>query len=167
MAKGNSCAHPQNTVSTAKILPRTPADVAGCISVVFMASNQSVPDAALKNVFHVRKNVMRDFLKWLQMNNPMYENVQICDANLSLYSADGNDDALAGIKDHVIVNEDTRVDELFESESSGLESHPASCTQAPSPEQCNEKHDVFIEHTGVYDADNTMTPVHRSLASGL
>jgi hypothetical protein len=32
MAKGNSCAHPQNTVSTAKILPRTPADVAGCIS---------------------------------------------------------------------------------------------------------------------------------------
>jgi len=39
MAKGNSCVHPQNTVSTANILPRTPADVAGCISVVFTASN--------------------------------------------------------------------------------------------------------------------------------
>jgi len=32
MAKGNSCAHPQNTVSTAKILPRTPADVAGSLA---------------------------------------------------------------------------------------------------------------------------------------
>jgi len=92
-----------------------------------------VPDAALKNVFCVRKNVVRDFLKWLQLNNPMYENVQISDANLSLYGADGNDDVLPGIKDHVIVNEDTRIDELFESESSGLESHPASCAQAPSP----------------------------------
>jgi len=167
MAKGNSCAHPQNTVSTAKILPRTPADVAGCISIVFTASNQSVPDAALKNVFRVRKNVVRDFFKWLQMNNPMYEDVQISDANLSLCGADGNDDALPGIKERVIVNEDTRVDELFESESSGLESHPANSMQAPSPEHISPKHDVFIEHTGVYDADNTMTPVRRSLASGL
>jgi len=167
MAKGNSCAHPQNTVSTAKILPRTPADVAGCISVVFTASNQSVPDAALKNVFRVRKNVVRDFLKWLQKNNPMYEDVQISDANLSMYGADGNDDALPGIQDRIIHNEDARVDDLFESESSGFESHPASCSQPPPPDQCTTKHDVFIEHTGVYDADNTMTPPRRSLASGL
>ena len=28
-------------------------------------------------------------------------------------------------------------------------------------------HDVFIEHTGAYDADNTMISVCESLASGM
>ena len=54
MAKGNSCAHPQNTVSTTKILPHTPADVAGSISVVFTGPNPTVPSAELKNIFRVR-----------------------------------------------------------------------------------------------------------------
>ena len=93
--------------------------------------------------------------------------VQIGKVNLSLYHADEIDDALPGIKDRVIVNEDSQVDELFESESSGLESHPTYCTHAPSAERTSPKHDVFIEHTGAYDPDNTMTPVQRSLASGL
>jgi hypothetical protein len=43
MAKGNSCAHPQNTVSTAYVLPRTPADVAGTIrlKIYFVCGSKS------------------------------------------------------------------------------------------------------------------------------
>lgn len=56
MANGNSCAHPQNSVSTANMLLHTPADVAGCISVVFTGSNKTVPQPALKNIFRVITN---------------------------------------------------------------------------------------------------------------
>jgi len=104
IAKGNSCAHPQNTVSTAKILPHTPADVAGCISVVFTASNKFVPEAALTTIFRVRKHVIRDLLHWLHLNNPMYKDFQISESHLSIYGGEEDDQALPGIRDRVIVN---------------------------------------------------------------
>jgi hypothetical protein len=59
LAKGNSCVHPQNIVSTASVLPRTPADVAGCISIVFMGSNvKAISEKAMRNIFRVRKTVL-------------------------------------------------------------------------------------------------------------
>ena len=164
MAKGNSCAHPQNTVSTAKVLPRTPADVAGCISVVFTGPNKTVPKAALKNVFRVRKNVVRDFLEWLRVNNPMYKDIAIDETHLSMYGDDGADIALPGIDDRVIVNENSHADADFAAETSAFEPHPANDDQ---PANAEVRKDVFIEHTGTYDADNTMMPVRRSLAAGM
>ena len=164
MAKGNSCAHPQNTVSTAKILPCTLADVAGSISIVFTGPNQTVPSAALKNIFCVCKNVVRNLLQWLQANNPLYRDVIVSEEQLSLYGEDGDDPTLPGIAEHVLMNECTKSDNIFDTETSGFEAHPAQ------PDSTLDKHvpqDVFIEHTGVYDADNTMMPIHQSLASGL
>jgi hypothetical protein len=110
---------------------------------------------------------VQDFLKWLQMNNPMYAKVEISDDHLSMYGPDGSDNVLPGIDDRVIVNENSHVNELFDSETSSLESHPANASTNSSTRELVPKNNVFIEHTSVYNADNTMMPERRSLASGL
>jgi hypothetical protein len=169
LAKGNSCAHPQNTVSTARVLPRTPTDVAGCISVVFTGpNNKTIPTAALKNIFRVRKSVIREFLGWLKTNNPLYKDVEISEANLAMYGNDGDDISLPGIDRRVIVNNDNDADRLFESETAGFETHPAGVDdRAVKFPDALQRDDVFIENTGTYDADGITIPHRHSLASGL
>ncbi|KAF8287741.1 hypothetical protein DL93DRAFT_2044184, partial [Clavulina sp. PMI_390] len=95
LAKGNSCAFPQPTASTAQILPHTPADIAGTISVVFTGPSKTPPESVLKNVFRIRKNVVSDLLHWLQDHNPLYSGVTIDAARLDMYGSDG---ALPGIE---------------------------------------------------------------------
>jgi hypothetical protein len=62
---GNTCAHDMNTTSTASVLPRTPADVNGMLSVVFVGAKKLEPKS-LGKMFRVRKKKVWDFLLWLK-----------------------------------------------------------------------------------------------------
>ncbi len=61
MFSGSTCAHEMNISSTAKVLPRTPADVNSALSVVFIgcASLDKVPKM---DMLFVRKKKVIAFL---------------------------------------------------------------------------------------------------------
>ncbi|KAF8317921.1 hypothetical protein DL93DRAFT_2045234, partial [Clavulina sp. PMI_390] len=104
-ARGNSCAYPQNIVSVAEVLPRTPADVAGSLGVVFTGPSRKLPSGALQSIFKVRKSVLCNFLEWLRLNNPLYRNIEISQDNLAMYNDNEDEAILPGIEDRVITNE--------------------------------------------------------------
>jgi hypothetical protein len=61
-----------NTISTASALPRTPADINGLLSVVFVGAGKINPKS-LGKMFRVRKKVW-NFLLWLRDHNRLYTN---------------------------------------------------------------------------------------------
>ena len=65
-----------NVVSTAQVLPRTPADVNDLISVVFIGPGQFKPDY-LGTTFRVRKAKIAAFLIFLKQNNCLYRDMEI------------------------------------------------------------------------------------------
>ncbi|KAG2737788.1 hypothetical protein P692DRAFT_201731518, partial [Suillus brevipes Sb2] len=95
---GNTCAHDMNIVSTASVLPRTPADINGFLSVIFIG-----PEAFdLKRVgtlFRVRKHKIWSFLLWLKAHNRMYAHIPLDESIMDLYPVD---DTLPGLQDRVI-----------------------------------------------------------------
>ncbi|KZT34535.1 hypothetical protein SISSUDRAFT_962634, partial [Sistotremastrum suecicum HHB10207 ss-3] len=96
---GNTCAHDTNIVSTASVLPRTPADVLGNISVVFVGPGEIVPDQ-ICDPYRVRKDKVWKFLLWLKANNPLYRCLEYSRENLEMYnSADG---VLPGLRESII-----------------------------------------------------------------
>jgi hypothetical protein len=62
---GNTCAHDMNVVSTASVLPRTPADINGLLSVVFVGPGKLDP-AVLSTIFHVCRSKIWSF--WYGLN---------------------------------------------------------------------------------------------------
>ncbi|KZT40205.1 hypothetical protein SISSUDRAFT_975567, partial [Sistotremastrum suecicum HHB10207 ss-3] len=96
---GNTCAHDTNIVSTAEVLPRTPADVLGQLTVVFVGAGEIRPDV-LQTMFRVRKEKVWRMLMWLKEHNAVYRKLQFSRSNLELY----NDslDVLPGIRESII-----------------------------------------------------------------
>ncbi|KAG1902625.1 uncharacterized protein F5891DRAFT_144739 [Suillus fuscotomentosus] len=58
---GNICAYDMNVVSTASVLPQTPADVNGVSSIVFVCPGKFKPEQ-MGPMFRVRKNKIWSFL---------------------------------------------------------------------------------------------------------
>ena len=152
-AKGNSCAHAQNTYTTASALPLLPSDINGTIGVVFTSSLSRMPKDILKSVFRVRKRVIEDFLQWLVENNHLYRDVEIKQSNLDLYP---DDDMLPGIDERVVVNQVANPQQVFEEETSAFEPHPASSFYDRDKVDMadGENKSVHIESMGVFDADS-------------
>jgi hypothetical protein len=71
---GNTCAHEMNVVSTASVLPCTPADINETLSVVFIGPGKLRPEF-LKNIYHIRKQKVWDFLLWLTSHNILYSHM--------------------------------------------------------------------------------------------
>ncbi|KAJ7844579.1 hypothetical protein B0H14DRAFT_2358506 [Mycena olivaceomarginata] len=92
---GNVCAHEMNIVSTATVLPRTPQDINGCISVVFIGPDKFKADAICK-LFSIRRDKVWAFLCWLKFTarNPLYADVPLSKDNLL--------QVLPGIHDRII-----------------------------------------------------------------
>jgi len=65
---GNTCAHEMNIISTATVLPRTPADVNDMLSVVFVGPGKFNPNM-MGPQYHVQKMKIWWFLIWLQKHN--------------------------------------------------------------------------------------------------
>ncbi|KAI5987248.1 hypothetical protein EDD15DRAFT_2120643, partial [Pisolithus albus] len=95
---GNMCAHDMNVVSTARILPRTPADVTGFLSVVFVGPGKFNP-ARLGTMFRVCKSKVWAFLLWLKHHNHLYADIPVDTEIIDLYPQDG---ILPGLCDRVI-----------------------------------------------------------------
>jgi len=82
---GDTCAFEQD-VSTANILPRAPADMEGYLSVVFIGPKHDIAQAALKNIFRIRKILVLDFLR---TQNSMYSHITIDPSVSDLYDDNG------------------------------------------------------------------------------
>ncbi|KAG1772157.1 hypothetical protein EDD22DRAFT_768620, partial [Suillus occidentalis] len=95
---GNTCAHEMNVVSTAAVLPRTPADVNGLLSVVFVGPGKFDPNL-LGTVFRVRRNKIWSFLVWLKYHNRLYADIGLDSTIANMYP---EDDVLPGLSDGVI-----------------------------------------------------------------
>ncbi|TFK20680.1 hypothetical protein FA15DRAFT_599267, partial [Coprinopsis marcescibilis] len=91
---GNTCAHEMNIISTANILPCTPADLNGMILLVFISPKAFDP-AKSGTLYRVRKCKIWPFLVWLKHHNRLYENMEFDQAVLDLYPDDGSLPGLA------------------------------------------------------------------------
>ncbi|EJD49281.1 hypothetical protein AURDEDRAFT_45528, partial [Auricularia subglabra TFB-10046 SS5] len=98
---GNMCAHPQNVVQTADVLPRTAGDVADNLAVIFVGPGAYRPNV-FEKTFRVRRQKIMRFLRWLKANNKLYQNVPIDESRLAEYPEDG---ALPGIEARVVHDE--------------------------------------------------------------
>ncbi|KAG2106190.1 uncharacterized protein F5147DRAFT_761758, partial [Suillus discolor] len=119
---GNTCAHDMNVVSTALVLPRTPADVNGLLSVIFVGPGKFDP-AKAGTVFRVRKHMIWQFLLWLKHHNRLYSIVTLDLDALSLYP---EDDVLPGLSDRVVEDHKLDPNTVFQQETAGFSVHPAN-----------------------------------------
>ncbi|KAG1823157.1 hypothetical protein EV424DRAFT_1321499, partial [Suillus variegatus] len=90
---GNTCAHETNILSTVKVLPRTPADINGMLTVVFVGATK-IEAKSLRSLFRVRKQVVWSFLRWLASHNKLYQQISL-DSIMDLYPEDGTVPGLA------------------------------------------------------------------------
>ncbi|KAG1777607.1 hypothetical protein EV702DRAFT_969435, partial [Suillus placidus] len=77
---GNTCAHETNLLSTVKVLPHTPADINGMLTVVFVGTTK-LDAKSLRSLFRVCKQVVWSFLRWLASHNRLYHHISL-DANI-------------------------------------------------------------------------------------
>ncbi|KAG1780882.1 hypothetical protein EV702DRAFT_1177652 [Suillus placidus] len=87
VSHGNTCAHDMNVMSTATVLPRTPADINGFISVVFIGPDKFDPKC-MDSLFRVRKGKIWAFLTWLKGHNHLYADLPLDASNMDLYPED-------------------------------------------------------------------------------
>ncbi|KAG0695352.1 hypothetical protein DFH29DRAFT_814280 [Suillus ampliporus] len=118
---GNTCAHDMNIVSTARVLPRTPADVNGLLSIIFVGPGKFDP-AKLGAVFRVHKDMIWQFLLWLKHHNRLYVSIPLDLDVLSLYP---DDDILPGLSDCVVEDRELDAHTVFAQETAGFSDHPA------------------------------------------
>ncbi|KAG2126869.1 uncharacterized protein EDB93DRAFT_1070909, partial [Suillus bovinus] len=94
---GNTCAHDMNVMSTASVLPRTPADINGFLSVVFIGPDKFDPKR-MGTLFRICNNIW-SFLLWLKCFNRLYADIPLDPAILDLYPEDGT---IPGLQDSVV-----------------------------------------------------------------
>ncbi|KAG2746806.1 hypothetical protein P692DRAFT_20849406 [Suillus brevipes Sb2] len=92
---GNTCAHDMNVISTASVLPRTPSDVNGLLSIIFVGPGKFNLNQ-LGTVFRVRKRKIWSFLTWLKHHNRLYSSIPLDSEVMSMYP---EDDILPGLSD--------------------------------------------------------------------
>lgn len=155
---GNTCAHEMNVVSTVTVLPRTPADVNGLLSVVFVGPGKFDPNA-LGTVFRVRRRKIWTFLVWLKHHNRLYSAIPLDLAVSSMYPEDG---ILPGLSSGVIEDNDIDVQKVFDKETAGFSEHPADMLGDVSSSVGSQDRDivrpshepvVLLEKMGVSDPE--------------
>src|SRR5258708_34274170 len=155
---GNTCAHEQNVVSTAKALPRTAADISNTISVLFVGPSKDVPKSMLKNVFRIWKTKVHNFLKWLRFNHQMYSDFDIDFSALDTYEDDG---ALPGIENRVIFGLVVNTKERLNEDPASIDPPVASQLYTDSDDLGsldNPPVHVMLEHTGIVDPEGASIP---------
>lgn len=150
--RGNTCAHEMNISSTALVLPRTPADINGNISVVFIGTSP-FKDAGLRSIFFIRKQKVWSFLCWLKTHNQLYSNVTLDPSILDLYPDAG---VLPGVEERVISSTDDP-DDLFQEETAGYTDYPFDSLKDAS-EADDSTPFVLLDKLGVVDPDGACIP---------
>ncbi|TFK17267.1 hypothetical protein FA15DRAFT_605446, partial [Coprinopsis marcescibilis] len=85
---GNTCTHEMNVVSTAKVLPCTPANIHGMLSVVFVGP-EKFNSSKTGSMFRVRKQKIWHFLMWLRTHNKLYASLDFDPDVAALFPDDG------------------------------------------------------------------------------
>ena len=163
---GNTCAHDMNIVSTASVLPRTPADVTGLLSMIFVGPGKFNPKQ-LGTVFRVRKAKIWAFLLWLKHHNRLYANVPLNPDIIQLYP---NNDIIPGLADRVVEDHELDAKRVFHEETAGFEDHPATLVHQDNdvPSSDDDSSPVtFVEKMGVSDPDSVKISGRAFTASAL
>ncbi|KAG1860597.1 hypothetical protein C8R48DRAFT_636149, partial [Suillus tomentosus] len=105
----------------ASVLPRTPADINGMLSIVFVGPTK-LNDQSLKTMFQVRKKLVWAFLQWLCTHNRLYRHVRLDEDIMNQYPEDG---PVPGVADRVIYDHESDVRAVFAEETAGFSEHPA------------------------------------------
>ena len=169
---GNTCAHEMNIISTATVLPRTPADINGMLSVVFVGAGK-FEIKSMQKMFRIRKKKVYEFLLWLKHHNRLYALIPLDFKTLNLYPNDG---FLPGIEDRIIQDKDISAERTFLEETAGFSEHPAELFRAQSTNLENDMSvmpledqddNILIERTGVADPESDRLSGRSFTASAL
>ncbi|KAG2340436.1 hypothetical protein BDR05DRAFT_937867 [Suillus weaverae] len=147
---GNTCAHDMNVMSTATVLPRTPEDINGFISVVFIGPDKFDPKC-MGSLFHVRKQKIWAFLTWLKSHNHLYADLPLDSAIMDMYPEDG---LLPGLHSRVVQDHELDTDFIFNTETAGFSPHPASLLHDPDAPFPADAEVSMIEKMGVSDPES-------------
>ena len=147
-------------MSTASVLPRTPADVNDAISVVFIGSQQFNP-AHLYHLFCVRKSKICRFLAFLKRHNHLYSDIDIDVSCLELFPDDG---PLPGVHDHVIHHHVEDSHPILKEETAGFALHPTEEFEQQLPIDSENVPDL-IEKLGVTDPECDGMSGHQFVAA--
>jgi hypothetical protein len=109
-------------LSTASVLPWTPADINGLLSVVFIGPGK-FDRRVLGTVFQVHRSKIWAFLIWLKHHNHLYSAISLDAKIASLYP---ENDLLPGLLHGIIEDHDLDVRQVFEEETAGFTKHPAN-----------------------------------------
>ncbi|KAG1733091.1 hypothetical protein EDD22DRAFT_788128 [Suillus occidentalis] len=164
---GNTCAHDMNVMSVAEVLPRSPADINGFLSIVFIGPGPFDPKR-MGSLFRVRKHKIWSFLLWLKAHNHMYAHIKLDESIMNLYPQDGT---LPGLQDRVVEDHELNPQAVVAMETAGFSSHPADLMRAPddSTSQPPVASDipVLVEKMGVSDPECDKISGHAFTASAL
>jgi hypothetical protein len=157
---GNTCAHDMNLVSTASVLPRTPADINGMLSVVFVGPGKFKADC-LGPMFRIRKRKVWAFLQWLKINNRLYHDLPLDESIMDLYPEDGT---LPDIENGVVEDVNRDATKTFLEETAGVSEHPAEVLKA-DPDTNTPL--VLLEKMGVSDPEGAKLTGRTFMSSAL
>jgi ATP-dependent exoDNAse (exonuclease V) alpha subunit len=161
---GNTCAHDMNVISTASVLPRTPADVNDMLSVVFIGPGK-LQAKHLKNLFRVRKKKVWGFLIWLQRYNILYSDIVLDPDILSQYP---DDDCIPGLEERVVLNDTLNPKTVFNQEAAAFSEHPADLVINEANRTSDDNTPfIFLEKMGVSDPEGDKISGRTFIASAL
>jgi len=158
---GNTCAHDMNVISTVSVLPRTPADINGFISVVFIGPEKFDPKK-FATLFRVRKHKIWNFLLWLRHHNRLYADITLDPSVVDMYPSDG---ALPGLCESLVEDRELDAQSVFDIETAGFTPHPAELLKEGS--KLDETVPVMIEKMGVSDPECDRVSGRQFVASAL
>ncbi|KAF5365147.1 hypothetical protein D9757_011773 [Collybiopsis confluens] len=155
---GNVCAHPMDICLTAKRLPWAPTDINDLISIVFVGQKVLTKDEMLKlKPFIVRRHVIHRLLVHFYNHHSGYSALPPLDEEiLLLYPESG---LLPGLADRFLYDLQSCPNDVFQTESSGFDDHPASLLQG------EEQTEAMLESSGIYDAESSDVPARFKIAS--
>ena len=125
--KGHSIIYPQQPDHVASVLPPAVDETLAYICVIFVGSSALTSTWLREKAkpLVVRREKVRNALKWLKANNPLYKNIEISEENLNSLPAD---DVLPYNIEHVVADEaqeslTSRYDNVAESVQQQVSTH--------------------------------------------
>jgi len=159
---GNTCTHEMNTVSMASVLPCTPTDVNGFLSVVFIGPEKFNPNR-MGSLFRVRRQKIWSFLVWLHHHNALYANIPLDYSIMSLYPEDG---PIPGLVECVVENHELSVDVVFGEETAGFSEHPVMMLADGAADLLGEQ-TIMVEKIGMLDPESNKLTGRSFVASAI
>ena len=135
-----------NVVSTATVLPCTVGEINSVLTIVFVGQKKFDPKK-LGNFLQVCMNKIWTFLLFLKENNKLYNEIMINQSSLNEYP---ENNSLSRIQHWVIDDKLFNAMTLFEEETAGVSSYPASSSLGDI-----DQRDFMIERMGLSDPESS------------